>query len=135
MAVSAVLSVTSKEEDAWRNFKPGDWCTSIAVRDFIVRNATTYSGDEKFLAAPSTRTKAVWAKLQPYFQEERKKGVLAADAKNPSTMLAHNPGYIDQNNEIVVGSTVQAGDIPVWRASHGRGRAESGRDRSRSTGP
>ena len=77
MPSSAALSMTQKEENAWRNFNPGDWCTSIAVRDFIVRNATPYSGDEKFLAASSARTKAVWAKLQPYFQEERKKGVLA----------------------------------------------------------
>lgn len=113
MAVSALLSVTSKEEDAWRNFNPGDWCTSIAVRDFIVRNAASYAGDEKFLAAPSARTKAVWAKLQPYFQEERKKGVLDADAKHPSNMLAHKPGYIDQSNEIVVGLQT---DQPFKRA-------------------
>jgi formate C-acetyltransferase len=45
----------------------------------------------------------VWAKLQPYFQEERKKGVLAVDAKTPSTLLAHKPGYIDRDNEVVVG--------------------------------
>jgi formate C-acetyltransferase len=51
--------------------------------------------------------------LQPYFQEERKKGVLAADAKNPSTMLAHKPGYIDQKNEVVVGLQT---DQPFKRA-------------------
>ena len=50
MSSSAALSMTHKEENAWRNFNPGDWCTSIAVRDFIVRNATLYAGDEKFLA-------------------------------------------------------------------------------------
>lgn len=113
MSSSAALSMTQKEESAWRNFTPGDWCTTIDVRDFIVRNATSYIGDEKFLAGPTARTKAVWAKLQPYFQEERKKGVLAADAKSPSTMLAHKPGYIDQNNEIVVGLQT---DQPFKRA-------------------
>ena len=55
-----------------------------------------YTGDEKFLAPASERTKAVWAKLQPYFTDERKKGVLAVDAKTPSTMLAHKAGYIDR---------------------------------------
>ena len=38
MSSSAALSMTHKEENAWRNFNPGDWCTSIDVRDFIVRN-------------------------------------------------------------------------------------------------
>ena len=61
------------------------------MRDFIVRNVTPYTGDEKFLAAPSKRTKAVWAKLQPYFKEEQKKGVLAVDAKTPSTCWRTRP--------------------------------------------
>ncbi|MGC1843074.1 MAG: formate C-acetyltransferase, partial [Pseudolabrys sp.] len=82
-------------------------------RDFIVRNVTPYTGDEKFLAPASAKTKAVWAKLQPYFQEERKKGVLAVDAKTPSTLLAHKPGYIDRDNEVVVGLQT---DQPFKRA-------------------
>ena len=65
---------------AWRSFVPGDWCTTIDVRDFIARNVKPYAGDEKFLVGPSARTKAVWARLQPYFEQERKKGVLAVDA-------------------------------------------------------
>ena len=113
MSSSAALSMTHKEENAWRNFNPGDWCTSIAVRDFIVRNAVPYAGDEKFLAKPTVRTKAVWDKLRPYFVEEQKKGVLAADAKTPSTLLAHKPGFIDQKNEIVVGLQT---DAPFKRA-------------------
>ncbi len=113
MPSSAALSMTRSEENAWRTFAPGDWCTAIDVRDFIVRNANPYAGDEKFLAGPTARTKAVWAKLQPYFQEERKKGVLAADAKTPSTMLAHKPAYIDQQNEVVVGLQT---DEPFKRA-------------------
>ena len=104
---------TKSGEDSWRGFTSGDWRTSINVRDFIVRNVTPYTGDEKFLAPASTKTKAVWAKLQPYFQEERKKGVLAVDAKTPSTLLAHKPGYIDRDNEVVVGLQT---DQPFKRA-------------------
>src|SRR5262252_1772859 len=100
-------------QDPWRGFKPGDWKNSIDVRGFIVRNVTPYTGDEKFLAPASAKTKAVWTKLQPYFQEERKKGVLAVDAKTPSTMLAHKPGYIDRDNEVVVGLQT---DQPFKRA-------------------
>src|SRR5262245_47083953 len=112
MAKSA-LAKKAPAEDCWRSFKPGSWCTTIDVRDFIVCNVTPYHGDEKFLASATERTKAVWAKLQPYFQEERKKGVLAVDAKTPSTLLAHKPGYIDKDNEVIVGLQT---DQPFKRA-------------------
>ena len=75
--------------DSWRDFQIGPWQHAIDIRDFIVRNIATYEGDDKFLVGMSARTKAVWAKLQPYFAEERKKGVLDADAATPSSMLAH----------------------------------------------
>jgi formate C-acetyltransferase len=109
----ASLAKTALEQDHWRSFNPGDWCKSIDVRDFIVRNMTSYAGDESFLAPSTARTKAVWAKLQPYFQEERHKGVLAVDAKTPSTVLAHKAGYIDRGNEIIVGLQT---DQPFKRA-------------------
>jgi formate C-acetyltransferase len=113
MKASAAVKTEAKDEGCWRGFKHGDWSKSIDVRDFIIRNATPYAGDEKFLAPASKRTKAVWDKLQPYFQAERKKGVLAVDAKNPSTLLAHKAGYIDRENEIIVGLQT---DEPFKRA-------------------
>jgi formate C-acetyltransferase len=113
MEGTAALAKNTKDERSWREFKPGNWCTSIDVRDFIALNVTPYLGDEKFLAPSSERTKAVWAKLQPYFQEERKKGVLAVDAKTPSSLLAHKAGYIDQDNEVIVGLQT---DQPFKRA-------------------
>jgi formate C-acetyltransferase len=113
MKGSSALRKEAEIGHCWDGFRPGDWQTSISVRDFIVRNVTPYSGNEDFLAGPSQRTKAVWAKLQPYFADERKKGVLAVDAKNPSTMLAHKAGYIDRENEVVVGLQT---DQPFKRA-------------------
>ena len=113
MDATAAKSKSHKDEHCWRDFHPGSWTTSIDVRDFIARNATPYSGDEKFLAGPSKRTKAVWEKLQPYFQDEQKKGVLAVDAHTPSTMLAHKAGYIDKANEVIVGLQT---DQPFKRA-------------------
>ena len=97
----------------WRGFRQGDWCHSIAVRDFIVRNVSPYVGDETFLVSSSRRTQAVWEKLQPYLQEEQKKGVLAVDAKTPSILLAHQAGYIDRDNEVIVGLQT---DQPFKRA-------------------
>src|SRR5436190_12458270 len=113
MARTTALATKPADQDPWRSFNLGDWRTSIDVRDFIVRNFTPYSGDEKFLSGPTPRTKAVWAKLQPYFQEEQKKGVLAVDAKTPSTLLAHKAGYIDRANEVIVGLQT---DAPFKRA-------------------
>ena len=113
MEGTAAIPKNQKEQRCWRNFKPGSWTTSIDVRDFIARNATPYLGDEKFLSGPSKRTKAVWEKLQPYFRDERKKGVLAVDTRTPSTLLAHKPGYIDRENEVIVGLQT---DQPFKRA-------------------
>ncbi len=103
----------AQRSSAWDGFAPGRWKSAIDVRDFIVRNVTPYNGDEKFLVASSARTRAVWEKLQPYFAEERKKGVLDVDARHPSTMLAHEPGYIDRPNELIVGLQT---DKPFKRA-------------------
>jgi formate C-acetyltransferase len=113
MEGTAALAKKTFDLDPWRSFNPGDWRDSIDVRGFIVRNVTPYAGDESFLVASTPRTKAVWAKLQPYFQDERKKGVLAVDAKTPSTLLAHKAGYIDRDNEVIVGLQT---DQPFKRA-------------------
>jgi formate C-acetyltransferase len=99
--------------DSWRDFQPGRWQDEIDVRGFIVANVDPYQGDGAFLAPMSARTKAVWAALQPYFREEMKKGVLDADPAHPSTMLAHDPGYIDRDNEVIVGLQT---DRPFRRA-------------------
>jgi formate C-acetyltransferase len=113
MEGTAGLSKNLKDERFWRGFKPGSWCAAIDVRDFIVCNVTPYTGDAAFLTGSSERTKAVWAKLQPYFQAERKKGVLDVDARTPSTLLAHKAGFIDRDNEVIVGLQT---DQPFKRA-------------------
>src|SRR6478672_4606721 len=113
MKSSAVQRKEADTGHCWDGFRPGDWLSSINVRDFIVRNVTPYTGDEAFLAGPSQPTKAVWAKLQPYFADERKKGVLAVDSAAPSTLLAHKAGYIDRENEVIVGLQT---DQPFKRA-------------------
>ena len=99
--------------DPWLGFAAGRWQHAIDLRDFIQRNVTPYFGDEKFLAEATARTKAVWAKLQPYFKEEIKKGVLDVDAKTPSSLTSHKPGYIDRDNELIVGLQT---DAPFKRA-------------------
>src|SRR5215203_2756575 len=93
----------TQQPNAWRSFPGESWKRDIDVRDFIISNVTPYAGDETFLVGPTTRTSAVWETLQPLFKEELKKGVLDVDAKTPSSLTSHGPGYIDQENEVIVG--------------------------------
>ena len=98
---------------AWRTFSGTNWQGSINVRDFIVSNITPYTGGPEFLAEPTKRTLAVWERLQPYFREEAKKGVLDVDVATPSSLTSHGPGYIDRDNEVIVGLQT---DQPFRRA-------------------
>ena len=100
-------------KEAWRGFEGSQWKREIDVRDFIVANVTPYAGGPEFLSEPSKRTAAVWEKLQPYFREEAKKGVLDVDPNTPSSLTSHGPGYIDQDNEVIVGLQT---DKPFRRA-------------------
>src|SRR6185437_3406750 len=54
----------------------------------------------------------LWAKLQEMFVEERKKGVLDV-SQIPSSITAHAAGYIDRENEVIVGLQTEA---PLKRA-------------------
>ena len=96
----------------WRGFRSGLWQKDIDVRDFIQQNYEPYHGDESFLAPATERTKAMWARLEALFLEERKKGVLDV-SQIPSSITAHAPGYIDRDNEIIVGLQTEA---PLKRA-------------------
>jgi hypothetical protein len=97
---------------AWRGFAPGAWQSRVNVRDFIQRNYTPYEGDDKFLAAATARTKGMWKTLQPLLAQEREKGILDV-SQVPSGILAHDAGYIDKDNEIIVGLQT---DAPLKRA-------------------
>ncbi len=98
--------------DPWRGFKPGMWQRDINVRWFIQQNYTPFEGDGTFLSPATDRTKKLWKKLQDLFVLERREGVLAI-SQVPSSITAHPPGYIDRDNEIIVGLQT---DAPLKRA-------------------
>jgi formate C-acetyltransferase len=98
---------------AWRGFSGTGWQHGIDVRDFIVSNVTPYADGSEFLAKPTERTLAVWDQLQPYLREEIKKGVLDVDPSTPASLTAFGPGYIDRDNEVIVGLQT---DKPFKRA-------------------
>ena len=96
----------------WRGFAAGPWQERIDVRDFIQRNYTPYEGDAAFLAPATERTERLWARLGELFELERQRGVLDV-SQIPSSITAHAPGYIDRENERIVGLQT---DAPLKRA-------------------
>jgi formate C-acetyltransferase len=114
MMASAVPQEIARQRaiPQWKDFNPGFWQSEINVRDFIQQNYEPYEGDESFLAGPTSRTTKLWDKLNQLFVEERRKGVLDI-SPIPSSITAHAPGYIDRENELIVGLQTEA---PLKRA-------------------
>ncbi len=93
----------------WEGFKGGRWENTIDVRDFIQRNYTPYTGDESFLAPPTERTEKVLAKFEALLAEELKKGgILDIDTETVSSLTHYKPGYIDKENDLIVGLQTDA---------------------------
>ncbi|MBR6754135.1 MAG: formate C-acetyltransferase [Clostridia bacterium] len=88
----------------WQGFCGGVWQNEINVRDFIQQNYREYKGDESFLAGATERTAALMKKVQGLFALERQfGGVLDIDTATVSSLKSYSPGYIDKENEIIVG--------------------------------
>ena len=88
----------------WNGFNEGVWQDTINVRDFIQKNYKAYEGDHSFLAGATARTSALMKKVQGLFALERQfGGVLDIDTATVSSLTSFSPGYIDKNNEIIVG--------------------------------
>ena len=115
--MSAITETTPPiaREDVWEGFAPGDWTDSIDVRGFIQANYRPYEGDAAFLSEPTERTRGLWDKLSELMAAERATagGVLDVDASTPAGITAHAPGYIDRDQELIVGLQT---DAPLKRA-------------------
>src|SRR6201993_558986 len=106
-ATSRVESTTGTDRSPWQGFRGGLWQKEINVRDFIQQNCTPYEGDASFLKPATARTRRIWDQLQALFVEERRKGVLDV-SQVPGSITAYPPGYIDRDNEIIVGLQTDA---------------------------
>ena len=106
------------ENECWDHFKGETWKREINVRDFIQSNYTPYEGDDSFLVASSEKTRKVWNKLTEMFKVEREKGVYDAETKLPQGIDVYGPGYIDKENEVIVGLQT---DAPLKRGIFPKG--------------
>ncbi|WP_443659256.1 formate C-acetyltransferase [Clostridium algidicarnis] len=92
----------------WEDFKLGSWTERIDVRGFIQKNYKLYEGDKEFLEGPTERTKKVWEKSSELIIEEIKKGVIDVATDRVSGIDNYEAGYIDKDNEIILGLQTDA---------------------------
>ncbi len=97
-----------EEWKEWKNFKGDLWKKEINVSDFIKNNYKEYTGDESFLAGTTKKTDKVWSKCLDLLKEELERHVLDIDTDNMSGINSFKPGYIDKDNEIIVGLQTDA---------------------------
>lgn len=108
------METTEAQKKAWEGFEPGSWTESIDVRDFIQRNYTPYEGDASFLEGPTEKTLRLWDTLdKKYLAVEREKRVYDVDTKTPADVDAFGPGYISDDDDVIVGLQT---DVPLKRA-------------------
>ncbi len=97
------------EYNAFDDFSMGKWREEINVRDFIVTNYSPYESDERFLCGATQRTKEQNSKVNDLMRAESEAGgVLSIDVDTVSSLTAYKPGYVDKENEIIVGLQTDA---------------------------
>lgn len=90
-------------------FNKGSYETNIDVRDFIQKNYTPYTGGAEFLSGPTERTARLMDKINGLLKAESEKGgVLDVDTERVSSLLTYPAGYVDRENEIIVGLQTDA---------------------------
>lgn len=87
----------------WNGFKNGKWNDDIDVRDFIQKNYRTYEGDSSFLAAPTDKTNKLMIETNELLKRELKEGIIGIDTDTISGINEYKPGYMDKENEVIVG--------------------------------
>ena len=98
----------------WNGFKGELWKEEINVREFIQNNYKEYTGDSSFLSSATKRTNDLMNKVQKLFALERQKGgVLDVDTETVSSLAAFKPGYIEKDQELIVGLQT---DSPLKRS-------------------
>ena len=92
-----------KENKEWRNFTGETWRNQMDVSDFIKNNFKAYTGDESFLAGTTQKTDRILKIFEDTFREEVKKHVLDIDVDTPAGINAFKPGYISEDDDVIVG--------------------------------
>ena len=92
----------------WEGFKTGVWTEEINVRDFIQNNVTPYDGNDSFLEGVTPATDRLWTKSLELLKEEVKVRVLDIEMNSISGVNNFGPGYIQKEDESIVGLQTDA---------------------------
>lgn len=87
----------------WKDFKNGNWQKEIDVRNFIIKNYHPYDGDDNFLVSPTNKTKKIWDISNDLIVDEIHNKTIKVELNKFSGIDNFGPGYIDKENEIIVG--------------------------------
>lgn len=116
----------------WEGFNPGIWQEEMNVRDFIQKNYTPYTGNGDFLKPATERTGKLLHKFENLLVLEREfGGVLDIDTQTVTSLLNYKPGYLDKEQEIIVGLQT---DRPLKRGVNPFGGLRMTRDACRAYG-
>ncbi|WP_311492057.1 formate C-acetyltransferase [uncultured Anaerococcus sp.] len=88
---------------AYDGFKGELWKDEINVRDFIQENYTPYEGGDDFLAGKSEKTTKLFAVVEDLINKEIRESYRNADTSRFSSIDGFDAGYIDKENEVIVG--------------------------------
>lgn len=91
------------KHEQWNGFKEGKWNETIDVRDFIQKNYKPFEGDSAFLVGPTDKTNKLMAETNELLKKEQKEGIIGIDTETISGINAYRPGYMDKENEVIVG--------------------------------
>ncbi|HHX75833.1 MAG TPA: formate C-acetyltransferase [Acholeplasmataceae bacterium] len=94
---------------AWKGFKSGNWQNAVDVADFIKQNYSEYTGDGQFLEGAVESSLSLNKSFKDLLKLEKEKGgVIDLDTKVASTIISHEPGYINKDIEKIVGLQTDA---------------------------
>lgn len=91
------------EKLAYDGFKGQKWKDEINVRDFIQENYTPYEGSDEFLAGKSEKTTKLFDQVEELINKEIRDSYRNADTSRFSSIDGFDAGYIDKENEVIVG--------------------------------
>ncbi|MBE7020702.1 MAG: formate C-acetyltransferase [Ruminococcaceae bacterium] len=93
----------------WNGFKGEKWKNEINVSDFISENYTEYTGDDSFLEGITPKTEKILSDTKELLKKEHENGgVLDVDTSTVTSLLNFGPGYVDKENEVIVGLQTDA---------------------------
>ncbi|MBP2014674.1 formate C-acetyltransferase [Anaerococcus degeneri] len=91
------------EVKAYDGFKGELWKDEINVRNFIQENYTPYEGGDEFLAGKSEKTTKLFDVVEDLINKEIRESYRNADTSRFSSIDGFDAGYIDRDNEVIVG--------------------------------